>query len=289
MRRFCAMLLTILCMLTTGALAFGNSEHDAHLELVLFGDELFSQSQPADIKAAIQSLKHASYLALDQYNGGGQTQLDYLHSVKVSGIPRYIADFNFSGNSTHRSYTHRGWNFSYVIDKANWQVRKDLLIASSNKILDFGLLSNRLLGYDKRSESFAALLYYVHVLGDHLADKELNSREELRIPFAGHLGRDKYDIIQELLPHFDVLFEQQKNGFQYSAFVNELKSINERVSALESSEGGINTQEKFVQRQEYAQKLLEVLGDYVPNLLKKEDYFSRVFFPEKNEQEQQAG
>ena len=102
--------------------AFSHTRHDDYLEQVLFGPGKYNG--PAEGKAIINRLDAASYLTIDQFNGSGKKQLQTLKEAKIIGIPKSIVeiDYSASGNgedSNHRTYTHRGWDYSYQNDKAH--------------------------------------------------------------------------------------------------------------------------------------------------------------------------
>ena len=283
--RLLSLLLAILTAATGTAFAHGAQEHDRYLELALFGGEDYSRSMSQELKDRLIMLKFASYLSIDQFNGNGQAQLDFLRNSIPSLLPGGIDAIDFT-DGRHRSYTHRGWDFVYSLsekdDKAKWPLRKDLLLSVTNHVFEFQRLSGKVLGidfgYHKQCNSFAALIYYVHVLVDHIADNDYRATGELKMDFArAHPGPQNADIFYELQQHLAVLFDAQKRSRSYIALTQELDSLAEQARALAASTGGIDSSEKFEAYQSYAHKLMQLLGDYLPQLLRKEEYFKRAF------------
>lgn len=256
--------------------AHEKEEHYKELKKVLFPVDYVIPQKSVTIQNKIKGIEAASYLALDQFNGNGEAELKQLHNLGVPLIPESIDDIDFTYNSQHRKFTHKGWEHQYELDKASWSKRKTILLESINTIFAFEH-SNVLRGYDKQCNSFAALVYYVHVIGDHIED-ETFTQTELKMDLGGR--KDEQDIITELQNHFAILFESQKWSLDYLALAANLKLLNYKISKLVSSQGGINTQEKFEKYHSYAEDLMEALQKYVPGLLKDEVFFAKVFYPE---------
>lgn len=255
------------------------------MELVLFGAPNHSLSLNPEQQNRVAMLKHASYLCLDQFNHDGQQQLDDLRRTIPSLLPGGIEAIDFS-DGRHRSYTHRGWDFVYGTDersdKAKWPLRKDLLLKVTNKVFSFRRLSGNLLGidfgYHKQCNSFSALLYYVHILGDHMSDADFRVTGELKMPLArAHAGHQNPDVFFEFQQHLPVLFEGQMHTRTYRAMMQSIDALAEEARALAATTGGVDSAEKFERHQSLAGELLQTLGDYVPLLLKKEAYFQTAF------------
>lgn len=266
--------LALLCVVTCSA--HDKDEHYKELERVLFPAEYVVSQKSLTIQNKITGIKAASYLTLDQFNGNGTAELQILHDLGIQHIPDSIEEIDFKDNSQHRNFTHRGWDFQYTVDKASWSMRKKILVESTNEIFAFEH-SNALRGYNEQCNSFAAMVYYVHVIGDHLEDKSFK-KSELKMNLGG--SKDEQDIIMELQKHFAILFESQKWSVDYLALIANLKLLNYKISKLVSSQGGINTQEKFEKYHSYAEELMEELQKYVPGLLEDEVFFAKVFYPE---------
>lgn len=260
--------------------AHGAHEHNIQLEHVLFGPNSTMTAMSSEAQNALKALEYASYLALDQYNGNGVAELLYLRDVyKVSGLPKTVDAINFQGNEYHRKYTHYGWNHRYVDDKANWEVRKSILLATTEKVFDFQIFSGKVLwhdfGYSQKCESFAALVYYVHVLGDHMARDSYKNIAIMQ--FAQPHPEQSPDIYSELKYYLQILFEEQSSTHRYIAFMQELDAQAEEARSLVSSAGGINSDERFAVYKKQVDALLTLLEDYVWQMLKEETFFTDIF------------
>ena len=266
--------------------AFNADEHDDYMEKVLFGLNGYSEKDNEKAGEVLQALGYASYLAIDQYSAsarpGDSEKLDYLSKRHIPNLPKTIDEIDFPANGwSHRRYTHRGWNHDYgtaTTDKAHWETRKEILLSTVNKELKFGFLSNKILwlDYDEKCKAFAGLIYYTHIIGDHMATKYENVALDLQmIPLA---NRHDENIIDDLEDIFKVLFKDQKSTNEYKALLRGLNDIRENAADLVHSTGGLNTEEKYTDYQQCAKDLMELMINNVPELLKNEDFFSKVFY-----------
>lgn len=295
-------------LFSKSAAAHDKGEHNSELETVLFGQSKL-QSITSDDKEyaeeAVSLIEDAVYLTLDQFNGLGTNELEHLKKAHIFGIPRNISEIDFQGNNYHRKHTHMGWNavvlkkgdtenstdpktkrsrieyaldkdFDYKRDKANWNVRKKILTATVDKVMKFGLVSNPLMGYDKKCDSFASLIYYIHLIGDHLEDTTYMNRSP-KMELA-YYDRSEVGIIDELLLDFEVLFEDQKNSFSYKELVHQLQDLQETVRDIQNRPGGLGNDKSFAEYKECAEQLMGILVDKVPDLLEKEEFFSKIFY-----------
>lgn len=276
----CVLLIAVFLSTAIPAYTYDAAEHNFYLELVLFGPNNAVTTMSPKAQNALKALEYASYLALDQYNGKGTTELTYLQSTyHVPGLPKNIDAIDFQGNEFHRKFTHYGWDHQYDDDRANWAVRKNILLATTEKVFDFQMFSGKILwldvGYAQKCNSFAALLYYVHVLGDHEALESYKNIAMMQL--AQPHPNQSPDIYSELKYHLQVLFADQSTTHKYEAFMQELDTQAEAARRLAASPGGISTDEKFVEYKAQVDALLTLLQDYVWQMLKEEKFFTDVF------------
>lgn len=287
MKRFITFLLAIITAISISmpALSYDAKEHDKYLEKVLFGDEEYSNEQTKSIKKKIKMIENASYLSIDQCRGDGKTQLTFLKKQKVKNLPK-LKEFDLNGifYGKHRNYTHRGWEYSYLIpkgeehDKANWPVRKDILRSTVNKVFDFGFENERFGNYCKQCDSFSALIYYVHILGD-LIEADSYKTKDLTMKLARTDASDSNpDVFWELKKHCEVIFESQEGSMIYNAFFQDLDELAEKSRTLAGAKGGIDNDRKFKKYHRYTNDLMALLTNYVPLLLQKEDFFKNEFY-----------
>lgn len=276
----------ILLTVALPARAHDREEHDADLEYVLFGNRAYKETHSTDAKL-VEALEDAVYLTVDQYNGQGSEQLEFLKSMGVKGLPDSVDEFNFSGNYAHRHLTHRGWSFEYP-EQSHWSIHKSILINTVQKILFenekqplswLPWLSEIPYGTSedtKQRDSFCALLYYVHILGDHIAAEKYTQLAYIA-PLARPSGNQDPGIIPELQEHLSNLFSSQHSSYTYYALMGELDALNAKAEKLVSSTGGINTDEKFSQYHQLAEDLKELLSYYLHTLLMNEPFFADHF------------
>ena len=266
----CAVL--IIGMLPTRSEAFERKDHDKLMLEILFRKYEYACND-GSVQDELSVLTSACYLTIDQFNSYGQKYLDELNSYGVKGIPTQIQEFAFSASGkTHRDYTHRGWNFNYGGEmKTKWPARQDIMRRTVGTVFEFN-------GNEKQKEAFCELLYYIHILGDHLDDESYTISNGRKIDVGGR--HDKEDMIHKLLDIFQVLFADQVNTHKYRALTTKLHRINNSLDKLVNSEGGINSDEKFESLQNLADELKNILSLYLPEMLKDEAFFNEVFYGE---------
>ncbi len=270
-------------------------EHYEELEAVLFNNRRYSSSNITDDQRRnIQILEYASTICIDQF---GQTSdqklLDSLNKWGVRGIPRSVSEINPDASEiqlsprNHRMFTHRGWDFVYPIDRAHWRIRKGILLAALNKVFGNGF------GNSKQGKSFAAVIYYIHILGDYMEDvtdgdfKKYNGDSNgLKIPFVAAQPTATHDIPYEMKYHLGILFSGQSSSRKFLALISDIDELAERARAILSQDGGINSYERCMEIKPLVFELMEILTgehnhfNYMYELLKNESFF-RVLSPSK--------
>ena len=157
----------IICHFPIAVAHQNENDHYKDLESVLFGNNSARIMGDAEKKKLVRHLEYATSLALDQFNGFKGTLLEDLRLYGVPNLPNHITDkieeggFNFpASGQTHRQYTHLGWTYDYDKEHrvANWPLRKQMMVDTAKRVLNCN--------DDEICDSFAALLYYIHVIGD---------------------------------------------------------------------------------------------------------------------------
>ena len=260
-------------------------EHDKELEAVLF-ERGYSKHQEK-IKDYVTAIEYASNLTIDQYGGSGEDKYKELRRLKMGGLPLrfdtidYCEDLFGQGKkinpNTHRLYTHQGWDRDHGNSKVNkfWKTRKKILLGTVNSIFDFGKFS-AFTGYSDKCNSLAGIIYFVHILGDY---DEANDRSKI-VYLADLSGRkDGYDMIPALQQYIKTLFQDQKSSQDYKDLMKGLDDIGKKAGRIFRSTGGVNTDEEFQEYRQYALDLMELLQNHMPQLLKNEEFFKNVFYP----------
>ena len=289
-------LLIIVVLLSAAMPAFAHPDQNLHykdLERVLFGKEILTKQQRASTSSlgdpawdALISLEHATAIVLDQYKGDDQGLLDQLNEYGVPNLPpdaittkeQHERGINFTAAAKdHRSFTHRGWTFSYLPSSsiANFPVRKEILMATAQVAFDPELLN------DKRREAFCALLYYVHVLGDHMADSKAKGKAlivSLVEPGAAErTPPQNEDLFLEFKYYLSVLFSDKSEDQTYSRMMQKLNELRNKASKT-ARETNLFTKEGSMDLYHgYVDELFDILCTYVPHLLEREPFFNSVF------------
>lgn len=306
-RQIIALLLVIsLCAgLIVPAEAYGAKDHNKLIETILFGNTNYSQSLSDDTGDQLLALEHATTICLDQFQGNYADELKFLNGRKIHGIIDTIDNINFGGDSHHRQYTHKGWDWDYSYnDKAHWELRKTLLLQTVNDVFAFSnragewkiLWFTKNYGYTDQCESFSAFLYYLHILGEYQEMYEIlnnpdNNRKDFTqitediIPLAKMFPTDlSPDIFAELEKHLPVIFASQKESGSrvYSDMMQNIQILasEARGFALDNNDFSEPTADSIVSYCQYAVKLIEILKASIPGLLEKEEFFATVFYPQ---------
>lgn len=271
-------IILVVCTCSSMVNAFSGNEHDIYLRHVLFGSAAVSNTDILD------AINDASELALDQHGGDSQGNLDELRNgYGVKNIPKKVSSFNVGHGNTHRNYTHRGWNYNYKKndgkDEAHWSdIRKKILLETINQKFKFGFLSGKFGIYDKQCDAMGALVYYVHVIGDHISNEEYHNNYK-EIPLVARDGQN--GIIEELLKYSRILFEHSKeNNATYDRYISELQRLQSQVDEIYHYPDDLADPDTYQQYHEYAIELMDCLENYVPLLIKREPFFQKAFYPE---------
>lgn len=274
MKKKFTIVLIVLSFINMLCFSHGAEKHYEFLITVLFG----ANSAIAPSYKELDKLKlldFSSRIAIDQYNGSYEMELNYLQSKGVKAVSS-IREIDYSGNSHHQRYTHRGWTFPYANEKGNWALRKKLMLDTTAKVFYFD--SN------EQHDAFTALMYYIHILGDHDGDSISNTMD--RIALGGR--SDKADILDELANiYLPKLFKKQKSDV--NTLCEKLISINYKCANLLRRKGeGYDdrnvkrdakdlTDEEYKIYQKYANDTINVLSEEIPKLLKNEKWFTKAF------------
>lgn len=275
--------ITFLILCASSSFALNGEEHDHYMYQVLFGSK-FNHKSVSEASAegkALKALSAASYLAIDEFNelnagedSKGRVALRYLKEYGVPDLPPNIDAIDYQDNNHHRRYTHRGWNGPlnneakpYQDDKAKWPIRKKILSNTVGKVFAFSVSEK------KKCDSLSALIYYVHVIGDHIAETDYKKMYNDHIGLGGR--NDQIDIIHQLQEHLEVIAGSGGRNKFYSLNA-KLRSLNSKVHELIKG-AGVDSYEKQLIHSGYAKELMELLIKSVPEILKEDIHFQKAF------------
>ena len=304
---FILLLVMIFSLETVCVEAHQNAEeHYEELEAMLFNSRNFHESVEGDVRKAVRILEYASTLCIDQFGESNRILLDELQKWGVKGIISNISEINPDESDpiklaakNHRTYTHQGWDYNYTGEKygdlANWPGRKNIMLASAERVFDFSVLSGKWLfldfGYPDKCDSFCALIYYNHLLGDYLED--INSKDGnidrfngksngKKIPFASD-SLISTDIFSELEKHITILFEDQADSRVYDSLMSDIETLSGKARRIIGNEEGTVTEENYKDIGACVRELMDILTgennhySAIHELLEKEKFFKDVF------------
>ena len=319
-------ILAIALAMPNVAFAHTGEEHNEELERMLFGDDgatfATTHKDRGDAEGrAIQALEDAAYLCIDQYgrtSRKGDACINRLRGYWVQGVPRHLSEINPAGTGmAHRSYTHQGWDHDYSSSNTSnldarehaekWEKRKTVLLNTVDKVFGFTLFSTGwLFGHSDKCNSLAALIYYLHVLGDYCEDKNYSMFFEgsngQKIPFAvQNPSDDNPDLFWEMRKHLVILFGDQEQGRRvYLSLLQQFDTLAKRARRLDANKSDATLEEaneSYTQSHECAWELMALLTGFddrhsdwersrsrsysyanrIHMLLMNEEWFTRAF------------
>ena len=281
-----AQVIISLVSFTVPAFANPKDKHDEVIKDVLFGEQggTFVGEKQKDLN----NLLNAVAICLDQCNERDNNKLQELNDSGIHGLPESIDEIKFPGNQHHRQFTHKGWNYIYLLDKGKWETRKTILLQTVKEVFDFRPRI-KLVGflkfekeYSDQCNAFAAFLYYLHILGEYVSSKENEDKKESSatirdmIPLTRqHPGEDNEDVFWELERVLPIVCKTAVKDGDYSGLEVDIKILEQEAREL----GGVND-ENLQQYRVIVTRLLGHLKSKVPGMLKKEPFFSKVFYPD---------
>lgn len=166
MKRLVAFLLALVLIISIPAHAFAcdESQTDTHIKEILFGHN----ASRLENDERVTMLLDAVYLCCEQADGRGQEKLRFLKGQGMYLLPS-LSSLDIKSASLIEC-SHNSWTYKYQKEQEAQENRKTVLTRTVNKVFRFGRLNSWRGTDDKKCESFAALLYYFHILADYVAD-----------------------------------------------------------------------------------------------------------------------
>ena len=106
---------------------------------------------------------------------------------------------------------------------------------------------------------------------NYLADETINSKEI--ISFANVNPKRNPDLMYEIEKQLEILFDGQKETKKYQDMMDKLDGVARKAR----SSGGMSDWKIYSKAKEYQYDYMNVLSEYVPELLKNEVFFKSVF------------
>lgn len=166
MKRLVAFLLALVLIISIPAHVFAcdESQTDTHIKEILFGHN----ASRLENDERVTMLLDAVYLCCEQADGRGQEKLRFLKGQGMYLLPS-LSSLDIKSASLIEC-SHNSWTYKYQKEQEAQDNRKTVLTRTVNKVFRFGRLNSWRGTDDKKCESFAALLYYFHILADYVAD-----------------------------------------------------------------------------------------------------------------------
>ncbi len=158
------LILALILSLTVPVVACDKEQTNTYVTQVLFGDKASQYENDASVNMLLSAL----YLCSEQHDNSGQDELKQLkRSWSHSSVS--LSSINIL-NSDLLECSHNSWEYKYVEKEDAQTGRKKLLRQTVNKVFDFGLFNKWFNDENEKCNSFSALLYYVHILCDYIAE-----------------------------------------------------------------------------------------------------------------------
>ena len=174
-------LVLALCPCMT-AFACDEDQTEVYVTQILFGDDAASKASNEQVRM----LTSALYLCSEQSDGLGQDKVDFL-KARVRGIPS-LDRLDIKGSAL-AGCSHVAWDSTSDTCAKEQASRRKVLLDTTGKVFDFGTFDSWFTGGNSKRNSLAALLYYTHILADHIADQpsetEVNIGGRLTDSYSG--------------------------------------------------------------------------------------------------------
>ena len=212
-KRLAAFILTMVMLLSSFSsttFACDENQTNTYIAQMLFGDSAVTRS--SDEKTIM--LFNALYLCSEQTGGQGQDKIDYLKSHRVFDVPA-LTKLTIKADDL-LDCSHNTWEHEFTSAKKNQSNRRKVLRNTVNKVFDFGMINNLFNSSSGKCNSFAALLYYSHILADYLADDPSNTEATVKERSVSSYFGQPYVVINGDVPSFTT--EQKKNTTSFAYY-----------------------------------------------------------------------
>ena len=205
-----------LVFVSTPVFACDENQTNTYVTQILFGNSASGKVSNEDVKKLLSAL----YLCCEQSNKSGQDKVDYLKRHNVSGIPS-LSKINIDRKNL-LPCSHNKWEDKYPKAKKEQAKRKKVLQKTVNNVFDFGLVNNVFGSGRGQCDSFAAILYYSHILSDYLADDPENTTTIVNGKETAPYSGKPFTTVNGDKPSFT---EEQKKNTQSTVELSPLDSL----------------------------------------------------------------
>ena len=258
----------------------GATDHNRWTRCMIFGNESYTYAKPKEIRQRVEYLEDALLLCIDQFKGSYKDKLSKLSFIQ--GVPSDLKEIDFTaGNlkeeTSHRAYTHRGWNHVYIEaenNKSHPDVRKRILISVVSHVFGFKTAENGQ-QVNKVCDAMCCLLYNTHIIEDRYHSQSYYGAAST-LPIADASSRTE-SVTHDLLECLPSLFPNEKKSgdADYIALTRGLQRI---AQNFVSERRKYSDKDSFLKiDRKYALELKELLKKHVPVLLQKQSWFVSAF------------
>lgn len=218
LKRIGILLLAVVLFFSSSLICFACNEEQTNIYVskVLFGDNATNYEN----NKSVEQLESALYICSEQSNKDGQEKLDALKKAKINGIP-VLAKVNV-GNMDLFDCSHNSWGHVSKDNKKIQNERKDVLRRTVVKVFDFGWFNESFKKGEGQIDSFAALLYYTHILADYLADDPADTELSVKGVDVPAYSGEKVKVLNGNKPNFTN--KQKKETEEYKEY-SDLDSL----------------------------------------------------------------
>lgn len=191
MKRINALIIIVVLFLSSSLTSFACDEEQTNIYVskVLFGEDAYSYEN----NKQLEQLESALFICSEQYNKSGQDKLNDLKKAKVKSLPT-LDELNVKELDLFEC-SHNGWNTESKYNKEAQAERKDVLRQTIVKVFDFGWFNENFKSKSGQIDSFAALLYYTHILADYLADDPADTELSVKgVEVPAYSGNECYEL-----------------------------------------------------------------------------------------------
>lgn len=187
--------------------ACDKEQTDIYTSQILFGDNAVSKEEDKNVKMLLNAL----YICSEQSNNSGTTELDYLKKQRVFGVPS-LSKVNVK-NDFLMECSHGTWEHESAFANKAQKYRKKLLQNTANKVFNFGFINKIIGSKTGKCNSFAALLYYSHILSDYLAEDPDNTNLNVKGREIPSYSGQPYETLNGNRPSFTRVQKKLKESF----------------------------------------------------------------------------
>lgn len=205
---FICTLIALVFFVQTPVEACNKTQSETYIEQLIFGNDAGKYNNNTNKKLLLDAV----YLCCEQCDGHGQNEINLLHKYDIKTIST-IQEIDLKEKQLYK-YLHNSWDAENDTNQIK-KIRKTVLQDTVNKVFDFGFFSNIFNSRGGKCDYFSALLYYFHILADHIADNPEDASIEINKVNRSYMG-NAYCVINNDEPRSGLKKEENKSKVELS-------------------------------------------------------------------------